>query len=626
MTRSAMDLRLGPLLGGLLFSLLPSAVAVAADATIPAYTEVTVDLEGGLVKQVLPFDVPFVFTGEAPTGVQAIVVRCWQVETCRQVRKQRVKQKALSEERRRLLAERKAFCNDRRATATVPPNVEGAPNGNCPTWPAPPTRGAVAGLPQWIDRVPDDPTPGDPQKKTFNIVVPMLEAEKHYTFQFSWDRTLTQAEADAFAALVATTADEILWSVGSADSSLPASGSLTNDELAAIRRRLVEALLDVAAADRVVDCTDSAVLCPDVPINEVRDEFLGLFHDVRDAQSRLDATLRTYKSEVDQLNVNLRRLQNDAGIAALLRAGDSVAADTPSLDDEMEKFRQVLALEQLPDVRPEHRQSPEALATFATQAGAAARLAAGLVGDLRNFLDTGLVDGDGDPRPALEEMIDAGTLTLQEGRDLEAMATSGGRVGSVHRALERLANQAAELQRLLAERATARDLLAGKFRSRAVVVVLLAGTTLADFKTAQQNYISGDGGLAFALELDEAATYLGTNVYSRPINKSAALSQFGNFWQTLDRRLALTLGMTIDGIGDNETREDLIGSQSLVVGLGARLTGSMRLTAGALVFKKRDPNPLVDDLSLTATPFVSLSFDVDVVPFLTGLGNAFKSQ
>ena len=97
-------------------------------------------------------------------------------------------------------------------------------------------------------------------------------------------------------------------------------------------------------------------------------------------------------------------------------------------------------------------------------------------------------------------------------------------------------------------------------------------TTLADFVTDQKNYLSGDGGLAFAPELDEASTYLGTNIYSRPINKKAALSQFGNFWQTLDRRTALTLGLTVDGIGDDVTREDLIGSQSLLVGLGVRLT------------------------------------------------------
>jgi hypothetical protein len=103
------------------------------------------------------------------------------------------------------------------------------------------------------------------------------------------------------------------------------------------------------------------------------------------------------------------------------------------------------------------------------------------------------------------------------------------------------------------------------------------------------------------------------------------LNQFGGFFQTLDRRVSLTVGLTVQGIGDNgKTREDLFGNQSLVFGLGARLTNSVRLTAGSLVFKKLSPNPLSTDKKLTTTYFLSISFDIDVAPTLTGIGGLFK--
>ena len=55
-----------------------------------------------------------------------------------------------------------------------------------------------------------------------------------------------------------------------------------------------------------------------------------------------------------------------------------------------------------------------------------------------------------------------------------------------------------------------------------------------------------------------------------------------------------------------------------------RITNSVRLTAGSLVFKKLSPNPLSTDKKLTTTYFLSLSFDIDVVPTLKGIGGILK--
>jgi hypothetical protein len=181
-----------------------------------------------------------------------------------------------------------------------------------------------------------------------------------------------------------------------------------------------------------------------------------------------------------------------------------------------------------------------------------------------------------------------------------------------------------QLPALLANRAQAVAAIAQQYRTRVTGMIVIAGSTTGSFATQSNNYISADTGVVCAPELSDCTTYAGTNIYFRPINKAAPLSQFGNFFQTLDRRLSLTIGLTVTGIADDKTRDDLFGSQSLVLGLGARLTNSVRLTTGALVFKELDPNPLVDNPKLTTTYFFSLSFDIDVVPALKGIGGLFK--
>ena len=116
--------------------------------------------------------------------------------------------------------------------------------------------------------------------------------------------------------------------------------------------------------------------------------------------------------------------------------------------------------------------------------------------------------------------------------------------------------------------------------------------------------------MLYAGDLDIGAVYVGTNIYFRPINTDAPLSEAGG----IGRRLALTVGVTVSSIGDknDRTRSDLFWNQSLVLGAGYRLTSSIRAGAGALVFLESDPNPLITERDVATTWYVSFSFDVDV--------------
>ena len=112
--------------------------------------------------------------------------------------------------------------------------------------------------------------------------------------------------------------------------------------------------------------------------------------------------------------------------------------------------------------------------------------------------------------------------------------------------------------------------------------------------------------------LSEVVPALGVNLYLRPINKNVPLRLKGGFM----RRFAFTFGVTSTGIADGggnpptrSTRDDLVGSNSLLLGAGYRLSGSTRLTTGAIVFYELDPNPLKDDRTVSYSPFIALSFD-----------------
>jgi hypothetical protein len=141
--------------------------------------------------------------------------------------------------------------------------------------------------------------------------------------------------------------------------------------------------------------------------------------------------------------------------------------------------------------------------------------------------------------------------------------------------------------------------------------------TTADGRTARNSYVSADAGLLFAGDIGIGALYVGSNIYFRPVNKDAALSEASS----IGRRLALTVGITLSSVADenNRTRSDLFWNQSLVLGAGYRITSSIRGGGGALVLRESDPNPLITRKSAAITWYASFSFDLDVAKGLAGL-------
>lgn len=150
--------------------------------------------------------------------------------------------------------------------------------------------------------------------------------------------------------------------------------------------------------------------------------------------------------------------------------------------------------------------------------------------------------------------------------------------------------------------------------ARNVDVALGSSALGADLNRAA--YVSLDAGIAYPWRLESMVFYAGTNIYFRPINKKANLRYKGTFLH----RFALTVGITTTVTDESRRATDLRAtpddddesSNSLLLGGGIRVTPSIRVGAGVLVFKESDPNPLIDQTSVAVTPYVAFTADINV--------------
>jgi hypothetical protein len=148
--------------------------------------------------------------------------------------------------------------------------------------------------------------------------------------------------------------------------------------------------------------------------------------------------------------------------------------------------------------------------------------------------------------------------------------------------------------------------------AQAVTVTL--GSSVLGADLVRSAYISLDAGIAYPWRLENMVFYAGSNIYFRPINKAAPLRYKGTFLH----RFALTVGVTTTVNDDSRRAQDLRAtdqedtSNSLLLGAGIRITPSLRVGGGVLVFKESDPNPLIEQTSVAVTPYVAFTADVNV--------------
>lgn len=157
--------------------------------------------------------------------------------------------------------------------------------------------------------------------------------------------------------------------------------------------------------------------------------------------------------------------------------------------------------------------------------------------------------------------------------------------------------------------------------------IRFAGNTIAEWETRAKQYIGLDVGFANSSPIDSTFFYLGTNIYTGPVNKKAPLP-----WsdQSFRKRFAFMVGIPLNPFEEGQTTnqfanapqklEGIIGDRPLLTGAGWRLTDIIRLAGGIVMFRIKDPNPLVDTKpERKFTWFISLSTDWDLKGMFSGL-------
>jgi hypothetical protein len=457
---------------------------------------------------------------------------------------------------------------------------------------------------------PAAPISGRLDGTTFRVILPPLEASRYYSFCFRRQARIPDDLAAQLKPRIREALDRGLAQV--------TSGDLTAEQSLKLRAELYHDLLEASGADTAI--VKGTVFDTSPEYDELRDtgKFRGLIQGVLTPQRRRDRIVEgVARSGIPPLSEQqlalqqaLKTVRDSPDLSRFLDQIETQAQTQPGL-------REVLAGRDLTAAMALARSDDEHLflAAFGREPGA--------------------------PPPNLEDPAQAETLASNYAASSQALTALAGLVhktagappsaplSSAANLAFSLSGLAENLQTALVERSAALDNLADKVKLEAAGVEVLDGSTTGNFATSQNNYISADAGLVFAPELKTGVTYVGMNFYWRPVNKDATLSQLGNFRQTFTRRFANTLGLTVQSVADGgsgalQTRKDLFGSQALILGGGLRVTNSFRLGAGAVVFRKKDRDPLVSSYSLTTTYYFTLSFDLNVAKaFQGGLGGLF---
>ena len=532
------------------------ATAFVRPATAAELDHVELDTASGVVRERLPFDVPFVVVGQAPPGTT-------RVEATFQVRSGRDE----------------AFGPEQPATPIVS-GVDGEGHFRIQVLPLPPDRRVRFRL-TFERRL----FAGEPVR---TAIEELLRRELR-----TGAPDVTPERAAVLRAALLAQYDLALAQAGSGllahgrGASAPGPAAFGRGDIV---RRAASPVFDDQASEEAVQRELAALARDAFAARAERAEAVERYRDVtRSFEADLEAATQSpdlqallaaleHRPETDPRDVGTRlalsraarRLVGlEAGARAAVAAGRSVAEPQVSLESVLR---------------------PEEADAFAERYRATA---SGLQ-ELREWLQ-GVVLTTGENRRSLDELLSRrrdrrGPRRRAPGaREPEGGAPAPGRATGRGPRRTRKRRRADPSRRRPGPRGNGRS--ARGPGSSAVVRQTLVTEPAS---TESGIYVGLDVGVLYPPELDRASLYLGANLYFRPINKRAPLRTHGG----LGHRLSLTFGISLNNLkleeGDPRF-ENLLGDDSnLLVGAGLRLSRSLRHQCRGPALPEERPEPARD--------------------------------
>ena len=438
----------------------------------------------------------------------------------------------------------------------------------------------------------------------FRLQVQALPADRDVRFDLVLERSLTENGRRLFRQDVEALLRREM--APGRDGALAADARLRDGIRVAFTRALAEGRAAGVPRGDLTLASPAALFDAGATPEQVAGELARLSREARAAGSGLEAAVRRQEDTVQSLIAALAEIQEADALAALvagLQARPELDPRNPSSALALSEEARAIALGEEPPV-------PRLLGAGPAEVAAAReahRRNARALRELRDWTQA-LVLAGGAQRRHVDALVAAGALSDAQVRALVRLQADGAirRAESWATVLE---DYAADAERALAAEDRALAAMLADLETAAVGVVVRERATVTG-STAAGLYVSLDLGLLYGFEVDRGAVFAGVNVYLAPVNKDAPLRG-----AALRKRLSVTVGLTLTNMRqeDDDRFENLIGDRwNVLVGMGLRVTGSLRLGAGALLLLRNDPNPLVLDRSLGAVPYVTASLDVDV--------------
>ena len=552
----------------------PAAAQQQQQGTQPARGRIEIDLRSTAATGTLPFDVPFELVGNVPDRVDRIE-----------------------------LVYRECKGADCPRPGTIKRDVNCAPVFD--------DRGAWR-PPQplvWERDALTAPKAGDVAR--FSLPVDALEAQRRYVFLFDVHGSPTDDQTAAFQPLARDLVSRRLASFTDPDQSQTAYDALRADLITEVRT-----LAPCVVVGELLD-----------PATDIDEQFTTSIAEIIDDQQQKANAVQTFNDGATRLRANLTSL-SEAPLTLLVRKLRALATSRPEVSADLDAHADVIRLISLTPSQLEvvargaaptsPDRSLQSLSGTVSAADATARSnnltqTRQLLRDLSDWLKR--LDADG----VIGDLARTNDLTADQVTALRALLARGNLVETAASEAFRIASAARNAAANSASRDDRVNALADQVRQELRTVRLIGSDTVGTYDTFSAWYVSADAGFAYAQDIESTVPYLGANIYFRPINKDAPLRMKGG----LKRRASMTIGLTVSSIADQNkaTRQDLFSNQSLILGGGLRLTDTLRMGGGVLVYEK---NSAGSSSKLATAPYLSLSFDWNVAKQFAGVGKLFQ--
>lgn len=131
-------------------------------------------------------------------------------------------------------------------------------------------------------------------------------------------------------------------------------------------------------------------------------------------------------------------------------------------------------------------------------------------------------------------------------------------------------------------------------------------------------------GYGFQKDFFGISPYLGFQVNLRNMDKDIPLRIYPN--RKLIHRLSFGLGYTLVSVAEEGRRDDFFNKSALMIGGGFKVSQSVKLTFGTLVFKEENPNPIISRKRLSFTPYAGVSLDLELQKLFNGIGSLIPKK